>query len=158
MDTAENRIETPAPPALTVERGGQPSAGDLLKQILGAPDAPPEAVSMAQFAGWPAVVWLKRPTATGLTKWETSGISYGKKGKVEMVRDHMREELIALMLVDATGSRVFTETKHVRALGAKDSAPVDYLYGECRRVAGIDDEDERVILEATEEALGFHPA
>lgn len=150
---------TPAP-ALSVERGGLPTARDLRTQILGVKRRPPREVDLSRFSdlGFPDRVWIKGASAAARDAWEGERYQSGKKGRVDFAYTNVQAGLVARCLCDANGTLVFPDAKEgAKALGSLDSAPIGVLFEAAKEETGItagDEEDMEAAEAAMEDELG----
>jgi len=105
-------------------------------QILESDDREYAEVSCPE---WGGDVRLRSITGTQRDAYEQSLMqSNGADRKMNL--RNARVKLIVLCAVDETGRPLFT-ADDVNALGRKNAAPLDRLFDECRRLAGMTPED-----------------
>jgi hypothetical protein len=151
---------SPSAGGLTSERGGRPSAKDLLSQIRGVKRRAPREVDMRRFAadGWPDRVWIRGASAAAKDEWEGERYQVGKKGRLDMHFENVKAGLVARCLCDHGGALLFPDVQEgKKTLGAMDSPPIEYLYDVAKEESGISagDEEEMERAEAElEDELG----
>lgn len=159
MMTNEQPAGAPSP-TVTVEKGGMPSAKDLLSQIRGVKRRAPREVDMTRFAadGWPARVWIRGASAAVKDEWEGERYQVGKKGRLDMHFENVKAGLVARCLCDHEGVLLFPKAEEgKKILGNMDSPPIEFLYEVAKEESGISagDEEEMERAEAQlEEELG----
>lgn len=110
---------------------------DLKSKILAAVDLPTEAVHVK---AWDCTVHVRTMTGKERDAWEVEQfkVSRNAEGAVEVKanEDNVRARLLARVLVDEDGQRIFTDDEAVD-LGRKSAAVLEHLYGVAQRLNAI---------------------
>lgn len=85
---------------------------------------------------WGGEVVLQVPTVADFEAWNVDRI--GDDGEFESIG--ARASLVALCLVDGAGARMFSDDE-VESLAQKSWSVIDRLFEQCRRLAGVDDDE-----------------
>lgn len=88
---------------------------------------------------WGGTVRLKSIRGTQRDAYEQSLIE-DRGGSRKMNLRNARAKLIVLCAVDETGRPLFN-SDDLGALGRKNAKPLDRLFDECRKLAGLNDDD-----------------
>lgn len=75
-----------------------------------------------------------------------ASIREGKGKDADVNLRNLRAKLIVLCAVDENGRKLFT-TADLGALGKKNAKPLDRLFDACKRIAGMSEEDVKVMTE-----------
>jgi hypothetical protein len=105
-------------------------------QIIEADDTKYETVACPE---WGGDVRLKSISGAKRDSYEASLIDE-RGGSRKMNLRNARAKLIILTACDDTGRPLFT-TEDLRALGAKNAAPLDRLFDAARKLTGMSDDD-----------------
>ena len=119
-------------------------------QIRGGTAPKTELVSVPEWAGEIAV---RAITAAERDDYEASLLLMHDDGSREFRRANMRARLCALAIVDAQGSRLFSDAD-AEMLGGKPAAIIDRIFAVAQRLAGIGPGD----AETLEKNSGSGPA
>ena len=106
-------------------------------QILGANDLKTEQVPVPE---WGGDVLVGTMTGTARDAYEQSIIEVDSQGKAKQNLQNIRAKLLAAVLVDENGNRLFSE-KDINALGKKSSAALDRVFTVAQRINSVSDED-----------------
>ncbi len=79
-----------------------------------------------------------------------ASIREGKGKDADVNLRNLRAKLIVLCAVDENGRKLFT-TADLGALGKKNAKPLDRLFDACRKIAGMSEEDVKVMTEDFEQ-------
>ena len=102
--------------------------------ILAAEDKQYEDIAVPEWGGTVRIVGL---TGTERDKLEASVV--GKTGK-NLNLTNFRARLVALCVVDDSGSRLFSDMD-IAALGRKSAAALERIFSVSQRLSGLSDED-----------------
>lgn len=117
------------------------------EQILAADDLVTEDVDVPE---WGGTVRMRTLSGTERDAFEASSIKgNGKNRQVNL--QNMRARLVALVLVDENGGRMFADAE-VRALGRKSSKALDRLFDKARALNGLSEDDVEELSEGFGEA------
>lgn len=106
--------------------------------ILKAQDLSYQDVSVRE---WGGKVRVKSLTASERDQFEDSILgAKAKDGTREVETKNLRAKLVAMSVVDKDGNRLFTH-EDITALGAKNSAAIDRLFGIAQKLSGIGQKD-----------------
>jgi len=110
--------------------------------ILSADDTRYETVSCPE---WGGEVRLRSIRGSQRDAYEQSLVEErGNSRKMNM--RNARAKLIVLCAVDEDGRQLFT-SDDLRALGAKNAAPLDRLFDACRKLVGMSEDDVKELTE-----------
>jgi len=105
--------------------------------ILKADDLATEDVDVPE---WGGAIRLRCLTGTERDEYEASVlVGKGKDRDINMA--NARARMIFLSAVDEENNRIFTAQKDVEALGKKNAAVLDRLFGVCQKLSGLRRED-----------------
>ena len=112
------------------------------EQILGLDDLPIEEMYVSQ---WKTSVRLRTPSSRERDNFEKDIFGTTKNLNDVAVQvnrlDNFRAKLVALVLVDENGKRMFNDPKEVIELGKKSAAAMDAIFGRAQKICGITKED-----------------
>lgn len=112
------------------------------QQILEADDTKYETVECPE---WGGDVRLRSISGAKRDQYEQSLVEERGNSRKMNLRN-ARAKLIILCAVDETGRPLFT-SEDLRALGAKNAAPLDRLFDAARKLTGMSDNDVEKLTE-----------
>ena len=111
------------------------------EEILAVPDV---AIERLEVPEWGGVVYLKAMTARQRDAYEVSCLRTNKQGKREFDGRNVRAKLASLTLVDAGGTRLFSE-EDMAALGRKSAKALDRIFDAATDMNGISARDREAL-------------
>lgn len=105
--------------------------------IMAAADLKTEEVPVPE---WGGEVLVQSLSAAERDRFEQSCVTQDKKGNQRTNLANFRARFVALVLVDESGRRIFTDTD-VLDLGTKSAAALERVFKAGQRLSGMSDED-----------------
>jgi hypothetical protein len=109
--------------------------------ILGAADLPTEDVFIPEWGTWVRVRSLMAIERDAFEESCFVGAINGRRGNFA----NIRARLVALVVVDEAGKRVFSEAD-VEALGQKSAGALDRIFTVAQRLSGLGERDVQALL------------
>ena len=104
-------------------------------------DAIDQKIEQVEVPEWGGTVFVRSLNGTERDAYETEMVRFGTDGKPKEVRlQNMRAKLCALTICDETGNRLFSD-KDVDALGEKNAAVLQKVFGVAQRLSGLTKRD-----------------
>ena len=110
------------------------------EQIVGINDL---TIEVLYVKSWKTTVRLKTPSSKQRDHFEKQIFGKGdgtEKEKAEALKN-FRAKLVALVLVDGEGNRIFTSDESVEKLGEKSASAMDCIFAKAQNLCGITKED-----------------
>lgn len=125
----------------------------LRDEILQSDDLPTEQHYVPE---WGVTVYLRTMTGAQRDAFEASLYTTDKQGNRQASFENMRARLLARVMVDEGGERLFDHRKdsEIVALGGKSAAALDRLFDRAQKLNGIGDEDVEDMVGKSEETAG----
>lgn len=106
------------------------------EQILGINDL---KIVTLYVKDWDAEVRLKTLSSSERDAFERQVFARGDMEKADL--DNFRAKLVALVLVDNNGKRIFNNPKDVEELGRKSANALDFIFNKAQELCGLTTKD-----------------